>query len=168
MAIEWAVSIFGYNPPRRDKKDFLGTIIAKFNTTILTFATLADAYQERFDKRIRLCIAELKHLHHRDSREEKRCCRIDKEASQRVENIGDKSVYHFWSVNLVSLLVSFDNFRTLIIKYRKNLRMPRLLAGTKSLSSLRNSFIRLYVIFTFFYLYLFNAFRMVLFTTLTK
>lgn len=53
LTIEWAVSILVIIL-LRDKKDFLGTIIAKFNTMILTFATLDDAYQEPFDKRIRL------------------------------------------------------------------------------------------------------------------
>lgn len=96
---------------------------------ISTSATFADVYQERVSIKGYGCIAELKHLHHRESREEALLSETDKEASQRVENIGDKSVYHFWSTSLVSLLVSFKNFRESIVKYRKDLRMPRLLAA---------------------------------------
>jgi len=100
------------------------------------------------------CIAELKHLHHRESREEALLSETDKEASQRVENIGDKSVYHFWSTSLVSLLVSFENFRASIVKYRKDLRMPRLLA-TQS----RSPYFVIILCHFYFFFYFYSRFQ---------
>lgn len=129
---------------------------------ILTFATFADVYQERVSIKGYGCIAELKHLHHRESREEALLSETDKEASQRVENIGDKSVYHFWSTSLVSLLVSFENFRASIVKYRKDLRMPRLLAAQS-----RSPYFVITLSFLFFFIFI-HASRMVIFMILTK